>query len=616
MTTPSPKRHYQKIDASFKLTTPSPTRQPQRKKVHRSNCPHLAKEALSKNRIARFCILIESVFTMSGESPIAVMTGTSASVERASPFLGQDQSINEGRIPGVASHFSDEPEVAPNEHNGLDSVVVETPSTLTSMDDLRNIWELCFAPFEREILSTLKTCHSNSFFIECSFDFDFILAKPDECVLDGPFDSFAFYLYPMLKGGTQGHGKNKKRFIEPLSDALKNRKGDFFFVVSWEGCVPSWWFDSEGESLFPPKWIEPNSEIPRPKLGDCSDESLRTISALVNLGPPKKCAKREEARKGQISSIPSSEGTHKFSKIAPPAAKFSLLRFPRRSIHLLRILFALEKVKDKTFLQETILGDLTKPLPSPPSMISPGAEREIPLLDYNPAVHNRVGDRALAPVYPVHDDYLTIKPQEATNLKELNKLKLTLERDRLKLEKETIVASNELLKSKLTGSEQEAINLKEQNNLLTEKTEKLSEQNEKLSKELTYAIATRDKIARDAREYLESLSKSQEKIYSLGAKDSIYWAWNNCLDQVKLLNPSLPIVFEGIDVYSSVIDGKLVSTTTPEKEEDQKEVEEKENVEVEKIDSLTPKEIPPSLAHLFEEAAQDPLAGNVIQQTE
>ncbi|KAF7802683.1 uncharacterized protein G2W53_041794 [Senna tora] len=136
-----------------------------------------------------------------GESLVAVATEVFDSSEKASPVLGWGQPDSEGGFPGVASRSSGGPEVALDEHAGLDNVVVETRSILTSTNDLRNIWELFFAPFEREILSALKARNHDGSFVGYSFDFYIVPARPDECVLDGPPDSFPFYLYPMLEGG-------------------------------------------------------------------------------------------------------------------------------------------------------------------------------------------------------------------------------------------------------------------------------------------------------------------------------------------------------------------------------------------------------------------------------
>ncbi|KAF7843835.1 uncharacterized protein G2W53_000740 [Senna tora] len=366
---------------------------------------------------------------------------------------------------------------------------------------------------------------------------------------------------------------------------------------------------------------------------------------------------------------------------------------------------AVKKVKTGSSAKD-MLVDLAQTLPSPPSVVPPSAEKEIPLLSYDLAVDARVGERSMAPIYPELDDYLVYKSDRSLYRSEydaaslirnrmscsddrsaLEKLvrghgpwalrdllgkemlrmcstyaafveteekmvgwykdrleevsdahqeclvltrklgecekavsDLTSERDRLKLEKETAVANMEVLRTKMSGFELEANNLKEQNRCMSERNDKFLEENLKLSEDLSMATSARDKLAADAKGYLDLLSQNQREIDDLrralevaredhksavlGAKESIGWAWNNCLDQVKLLNPSLPIVFDGMDVYLSVVDGKLVSATSPEEEGADKEDEGKEVIDVEKIGPSS--EMSLNLAHLFEEAAKDP----------
>ncbi|KAF7831745.1 uncharacterized protein G2W53_014078 [Senna tora] len=774
------------------------------------------------------------------ESSVVVVTDASGSSEGVSPLLSRGRVISKGGFDGVAPRSSGGAEAASDEHAGLDTIVVETRSTLTSAHDLRNIWELFFASFEREVSTALKSRDPNGSSPRFSFDFDIVPAKPDECL-------------------------RWKRLIEPLSDAPKKWKKDFFFVVPRAKSTPSWWFDSEGESFFPPKWIEPNSEIPRPKLGDCSEESLKTISALANLSSPKKLrsllmigedgtskhnitrilatTKREEARRGghrqtcllmgDGSVVRASSGRSTTSKgartrrasertskgkevaaykdpksqgpppprklvineggekkrarekspevsspiakkvktsslsrdmlvdlaqtlpsppsVVPPSAEkeIPLLSYdPAVDVHVGerslaptylelddylvcksdRSLYrseydaaslirnkmscsddrsALEKLvhgrkngsrekspevssaiakKVKTSsLSRDMLVDLAQTLPSPPSVVPPSAEKEIPLLSYDPAVDVHVGERSLAPTCPELDDYLVCKSdrslyrseydaaslirnkmscsddhfaleklvrnhgpwalrdllgnemvrmcftyaafvetEERMKLGEREKAAsaLTSERDRLKLEKETTVANMEVYRTKMSGFEMEANNLEEQNKCMSERNDKVFEQNLKLTEDLAAAVAARDKLAADSKGYLDLLSQNQKEIDNLkqalefaredhksavlGAKESIDWAWNNCLDQVKLLNPDLPITFDGMDVYLSVVDGKLVSATSPKEEEAGKEIEAKEIIDVEKIDPSSPPEKSLSLAHLFEEAAKDP----------
>ncbi|KAF7816862.1 uncharacterized protein G2W53_030831 [Senna tora] len=135
-----------------------------------------------------------------GKSPIVVSSETSSFSEESPPSFRRESSSGDGEFVGVAPRSSGGPEVAPDEHTGLDAVVVETRSTLTSTSDLRNIWELFFAPFEREVSDALRTRRSENPPSKFSFDFDIVPAKPNECVLDGPPDSFAFYLHPMMEG--------------------------------------------------------------------------------------------------------------------------------------------------------------------------------------------------------------------------------------------------------------------------------------------------------------------------------------------------------------------------------------------------------------------------------
>ncbi|KAF7829273.1 hypothetical protein G2W53_020437 [Senna tora] len=746
------------------------------------------------------------------EKSVVVVSDASGSSEGISPLRNRGHAMSEGDLDGVAPRSSGGAEATSDEHIGLDAVVVETRTTLVSANDLRNIWELFFAPFEREISDALESRNPNEPSPGFSFDFDIIPAKPNESVLDGPPDSFAFYLYPMSEGSlcysigveptieaffyyfqapkqgltnwfyiqTRGHGKNRKRLIEPLGDAPKKWKREFFFVVPRAGATPSWWFDSEGEAFFPPKWIEPHTKVPRPKLGDCSDESLRTISDLANLGSPKKLQsllmvgedgrtssdvpsagglptpadrpsfhpiqpedsprKHLSPQKGDSSVVRVSSGRSTSSKGAgerrvsertskgksvavykdrkphgpvPPRKlvineggekKRSRDRSPEVSSPVVK------KVKTGSSTKD-MLADLAQMLPSPPSVVPPGAEKEIPLLSYDPAVHVRVGERSMAPMYPELDDYLVYKSDRSLYRSEydaaslirnrmscfddrsaLEKLvrshgpwalrdllgkemlrmcstyaafveteekmvgwykdrleevsdahqeclvltrkleesekavnDLTSERDRLKLEKETAVANMEVLRTKMSGFELEANNLKEQNKCMSERNDKVLEENLKLSEDPSMVTSARDKLAADVKGYLDLSSQNQKEIDDLrralevaqedhksavlGAKESIDWAWNNCLDQVKLLNPSLPIVFDGMDVYLSVVDGKLVSATSPEEEGADKEDEGKEVIDVEKIGPFS--EVSLSLAHLFEEAAKDPsIAGS------
>ncbi|KAF7807509.1 uncharacterized protein G2W53_039670 [Senna tora] len=167
-----------------------------------------------------------------------------------------------------------------------------------------------------------------------------------------------------------------------------------------------------------------------------------------------------------------------------------------------------------------------------------------------------------------HDDCKAL----TKGLMEKNKLldALISKRDKLKLEKETIIADHKLLKSKLTGSEQEVTNLKEQNKLLSERVTKLSE-------DLDFANTTRDKIANDTWEYSESLSKR-------------------------------------MNIYTEVKDGKLVSATTPEKEENAEEAEKEEPAEKDQIGSSISKDPPPSLNQLFKEVAQESSVVQTIEQ--
>ncbi|KAF7824262.1 uncharacterized protein G2W53_022406 [Senna tora] len=225
-------------------------------------------------------------------------------------------------------------------------------------------------------------------------------------------------------------------------------------------------------------------------------------------------------------------------------------------------------------------------------------------------------------VYDAHKECLTLTQKLGNCERTIDAL--TSERDKLKLEKETAVADMELGRSKASGLHLEVDNLKEQNKYMSDRNDKVCEQNTKLSEELVRVTAARDKLAVEARGHQELLSKNQEEIVDLrhaleivqedhrsavlGAKDSIDWAWSNCLDQVKLLNPNLPIVFEGMNVYLSVVDGKLVSATSPE-EEEEKDDEGKEVIEVEKIDPPPSTGVLISLAELFDDAAKDPSTG-------
>ncbi|KAF7831741.1 uncharacterized protein G2W53_014074 [Senna tora] len=666
------------------------------KKAAQSKWPRLAQRGISKKAVWSECPRlaqrgITKAIRSKGESHVVVATEASNSSGEISPALGQGQLNGEGGFPGVASRSSGGPEVAPDEHAGLDVVVVETRSTLTSINDLRNIWELFFTSFEREISSALKTHNP-----------------------DAPKQGLASWFYLQ----TQGRGKNMKRLIEPLSDAPKKWKRYFFFVVPREGRIPSWWFDSEGEALFPPKCIELNSENPRPNLGDCSDESLRTISALANLGPPKKLqsllmtgengsgkqniarilasAKREEAKRGRASSMPSesSTGSRRMSDRSSKRKEAAVYKDPKSQgpLHPRKLVIteggekkrdrekspeisspAAKKSKTSHSSKKTALVDLSQTLPSPPSVVPPSAEKEISLLSYDAVVdydtasliRNRMScsdDRstfeklvrehgpwalrdflrkemvrmcstyaAFVKMEQKMVDWYKDRLREVSDTHEdcekaINAL--TSERDKLKLEKETAVVSMELYRSKMSGFELDARNLKEQNKYMSERNDNVFEQNVKLTEELAAAVSARDKLVTDSKEHLDLLSKSQEEIDDLiraleaaqddhkftvlGAKDSIDWAWNNCLDQVNLLNPDFPITFEGMNVYLTVVDGKLVSTTSPEEETNEKDAEEKEVIDVEKIDPSSPPEIPMSLANLFEEAPKDPsIAGTI-----
>ncbi|KAF7815381.1 uncharacterized protein G2W53_029350 [Senna tora] len=386
------------------------------------------------------------------ESPVAVVTGTSESVEKAFPSSSQEHSTYWGEIPWVASRSVNELEVAPDEHNGLDSVVLQTRSTLTSTNDLQNIWDLCFAPFKREILSGLEMRHP-----------------------DGSF-----------------------------------------------------WFDSEGESLFLSKWIEPNSNIPRPELKNCSDESLRTISTLANLGPPKKLrsllitgedgfrrqniaqilasAKGEEAKKGQTLSIPH-EGTlaiqqdrsssrsaqlyNTSKKIRSPSiGEGSVIRAgsgrsgSTKGSTDRRVFERRQKGKDVEVYKDpkpqgfVHLESLTSPL----HLVPPGAKREVPLLgndrsEYYVAslIRNRMScldDQAaienfgmvnwyaarLEDVSQAHEDCKCIAKVLGKRDKALEKL--MSEMSSLNSKKDNAVGEEKLLESQLDGSEHEALNLK------------------------------------------------------------------------------------------------------------------------------------------------------------
>ncbi|KAF7815380.1 uncharacterized protein G2W53_029349 [Senna tora] len=82
---------------------------------------------------------------------------------------------------------------------------------------------------------------------------------------------------------------------------------------------------------------------------------------------------------------------------------------------------------------------------------------------------------------------------------------------------------------------------------------------------------------------------------------------------MKLLKPDLPINFDGMRVYSKVNDGRLFSATSHEKEEIVAEEGKEEALEKNQDGSPSSKGLPSQLDQLFEEAAQDSLAGDIIR---
>ncbi|KAF7821995.1 uncharacterized protein G2W53_027450 [Senna tora] len=293
---------------------------------------------------------------------------------------------SEGGFPGVAPCSSGGPEVAPDEHAGLEAIVVETCSTLTSVNDLRYIWELFFASFEREILSALKTRNPDDSFSGFSFDFDIVLARPDECVLDGPPDSFAFYFRCAIAWGWNPPLKLFSITFKPLSRA---------------------WLASSISKLGAMKKIGKGS----------SKQNIARILAT---------AKREEAERGQASSDMPFAGSSRVSGRSSKGKEAAVYKDPKSQGPLRPRKLVINEGGEKKWAREkspeisspaakksktrysskTALVGLTQTLPSPPSVVPPGAEKETPLLSYDLAIDVRVGERSLAPVYPEHNDYL------------------------------------------------------------------------------------------------------------------------------------------------------------------------------------------------------------------
>ncbi|KAF7807508.1 uncharacterized protein G2W53_039669 [Senna tora] len=56
-----------------------------------------------------------------------------------------------------------------------------------------------------------------------------------------------------------------------------------------------------------------------------------------------------------------------------------------------------KKSRPSSQTSKPFLVDLTKPLPSPPSLIPPGAKKDVLSLDYDLEIHTRIGDHAAAP---------------------------------------------------------------------------------------------------------------------------------------------------------------------------------------------------------------------------
>ncbi|KAF7808448.1 uncharacterized protein G2W53_035191 [Senna tora] len=86
--------------------------------------------------------------------------------------------------------------------------------------------------------------------------------------------------------------------------------------------------------------------------------------------------------------------------------------------------------------------------------------------------------------------------------------------------------------------------------------------------------------------------------------------------KVKLMNPGLPINFGGMSVYAKVKNEKLVSATSPKKEEIMAEGDKEGFVEKDQIGSPVSKDPPSSLNQLFKEVAQDSPFGDIIQLIE
>ncbi|KAF7843834.1 putative Transposase [Senna tora] len=181
------------------------------------------------------------------ERSVVVVSDASGSSEGVSPLLSRGYAMSVRDLDGVAPRSSGGAEATSDEHIGLDAVVVETRSTLTSASNLRCAPSM-LTPNSWLLLSGFQSLCYN-------------------LEVEPTIEAFFYYFQAPKQGLTNW---------------------EFFFVVPRAGATPSWWFDSEGEAFFPPKWIEPHTKVPRPKLGDCSDESLRTISDLANLGSPKK----------------------------------------------------------------------------------------------------------------------------------------------------------------------------------------------------------------------------------------------------------------------------------------------------------------------------------------
>ncbi|KAF7833022.1 uncharacterized protein G2W53_015355 [Senna tora] len=276
-------------------------------------------------------------------------------------------------------------------------------------------------------------------------------------------------------------------------------------------------------------------------------------------------------------------------------------------------------------------GEKRESLPSPLLLIPLGAEKEVPLLGYDPEVHTQIGDRTTDPVWLELSQFLNSSSDRSLYRNEYdaaslirNKMFCSDDRTEQKMvdwdaaRLEDVSKAHEEFKTltkvlkekdraleKLTsemGSEQEALTLKVQKRILIEVNKKLSKEVElpnmawentvKDLQECFDSLFARERDINDLKELLAIKEEEYEGAF-FGAKESIDWAWDNCFVAVK--------------------DKKLVSTTSSEKKEIKDEGDKEELMEKDQISSPSLNDPPSSLDQLFEEATQDSPIRDIIQ---